>query len=81
MKIDIHNYEALMLDYLDGILEEGLTREMEAFRSDLDLRRFSFWTVSGGAAITGPSGRSGIAPGTRWFWYTVENFSTNGSSG
>ena len=31
MKIDIHNYEALMLDYLDGILEEGLSREMEAF--------------------------------------------------
>jgi len=31
MKIDIHNYEAYMMDYLDGNLEMSLLKEMEAF--------------------------------------------------
>lgn len=31
MKIDIHNYETYMMDYLDGNLEVDLIEEMEAF--------------------------------------------------
>lgn len=31
MRIDIHNYEAYMLDYLDGNLDEAMIKEMEAF--------------------------------------------------